>query len=341
MNVIGSPGNTGRNPFVALMVKSICSVPSVDYRPYAFRRSLSGWPDIWHLNWPDAAYRSRSVIRSTLKCVKLIVQIDLARARGTRVLWMVHNLKPHLVNHHFIESVFWKAFIRRVDGFAHLSDAGGAWFRQVYETRDDQLHFHLRHPVYPMPTSEDHPSPAPDETPIRLLMFGSILPYKMYPEGIRSFRNADTEGSELLVVGKPVSEEIRARILESTSGDPRISLLLHPPSNDELEAHLRACSGVVVPATNFLNSGSLLMALSRHRPALVASTPVTRELRSDIGAEWVHLYEPELDESDLRRFIQAISRPRDPDLSPDLTKYQWADFGTALVEAYHTLSSAR
>ena len=59
-----------------------------------------------------------------LKSQAVLSLIDFARSRGTKIVWTVHNLASHERRYPRLEKWFWRAFLRRLDGFITLSESG-------------------------------------------------------------------------------------------------------------------------------------------------------------------------------------------------------------------------
>ena len=55
------------------------------------------------------------------RSMRLLTVLQLARIRGTRVVWTVHNLRSHDQRFPRIERWFWRLFVREVDGVICLS----------------------------------------------------------------------------------------------------------------------------------------------------------------------------------------------------------------------------
>ena len=64
-----------------------------------------------------------------------MLYLDWARALGLKVIWTVHNLTSHEHRYPRLEAWFWKAFLRRVNGYISLSETG----REVALERFPQL----------------------------------------------------------------------------------------------------------------------------------------------------------------------------------------------------------
>lgn len=343
--VIGS-GGQGSNPFVDLMISALLDTERVDYRPYTALGSVSGWPHIWHFNWPEQAYRGATTTESKLRMYKLIGQIDAARLRGTRIAWTVHNLRPHEADPAEIHSRFWRAFRRRVDLFVHLSDAGGSWFREMFPETDQTSHLHLRHPPYPIPDgvatsrSEAREAAGLSGDEAIVLIPGLIRPYKGIPDAVRSFASVG-DGFRLVVAGEAQQGPLRDEIVRECARDPRVDLRLGILAESEVHNLVRASDVVLIPYKEFLNSGVLMLALSHRRPVVVRSTPVTEELRAEIGTRWVRTFSSE------QSLIEVLESARtdDADMTespgPLLDGYGWDSFATKLAAAYETLRNER
>lgn len=325
------------------MIETLNRSGSIVLRPYTFWYSISKWPDIWHFNWPEMSYQARSAIVCLLKCLKLLSQVDVARLRGAKIAWTVHNMVPHSTRYPRIEAWFWRSFRRRVDLFVHLSTAGGSWFRDLYPSTRAKQHVHLRHPAYLVPDSSQE---SRDSARKRLeinanatmfLLFGMLRPYKGIPAVLDAFRDFDDSKSRLVIAGFPSSDQVRDEIVGATGDDPRVSVRFGFLENQELYEFIRAADLVLIPYERFLNSGSLLLALSLARPVLVPFTPVTREIATEVGPEWVSTYDTTLTADVLAQGAQWVKSRAPSSEKPGLSKYQWESFAEDLISAYQRL----
>lgn len=339
-------GSTGYSPgsFVQLMLESMESIDSVVNRPYSFPLSVSSWPDIWHFNWPEHAYASGNALISFLKCLKLRVQLDVARWRGVKIAWTVHNLAPHEVRFPCIESWFWSFFRRRVDLFVHLSIAGGELFRDRFSLRDSSRHIHLHHPAYPIPEGERADKADArveleiDESATVFLIAGVIRPYKNVPHTISAFVELERPDSILYVVGHVLSEELKNKTMSAARGDPCVVIRFGLIEGSDLNTLIRAADIVLLPQTTFLNSGVLMLALSHSRPVIAHETPVVSEISRDVGPGWVLTYSGGLDTATLAR-ARDWARAADADRpGPDLLGYSWTEFAAELSSKYAEIS---
>lgn len=341
IRVMGSSGSTN-NLFVNLMNESLVRVGNVEHRPYSPGLSLTTWPQIWHFNWPERSYQSANPLLAFLRSVKLIAQIRLARLRGTKIAWTVHNLMPHEIRNPLLESWFWKNFRRNVDLFIHLSAAGGQVIREQHPELASRAHLHLRHPAYPLAESakmdkaEARHLLGIDPDKVVYAFPGMLRGYKKVPETIQVFRGIQDSDSKLVVAGHVLTEELKDEIIEAAGDDERVSLQFGFLETEELNQLITAADLVVLPYEGFLNSGLLMLSLSLRSPVLVPSTPVTREISDEVGNGWVHTFDGTLSSSVMSSVGDRVSESPAED-RPDLSKYSWELFGRDLGEAFRDM----
>src|SRR5215211_2383190 len=80
--------------------------------------------DLWHLHWPEGNLNSPILARALRRSAGLLALIQLSRARGTKIIWTIHNLAAHEGRHPKLERWFWHIFIRQLDGYISLSRTG-------------------------------------------------------------------------------------------------------------------------------------------------------------------------------------------------------------------------
>jgi beta-1,4-mannosyltransferase len=97
--------------------------------------------------------------------------------------------------------------------------------------------------------------------------------------------------------------------------------------------HHAAADVVVLPydTRSALNSGALLLALSLDTPVVVADSPINRELRRQVGADWVHLFDG--DPAEALAVAKRVAHARRAG-RPDLDAFAWPAIAEATVQAY-------
>jgi glycosyltransferase involved in cell wall biosynthesis len=252
------------------------------------------------------------------------------RLRGTKLIWVAHNLWPH--DRPTVSSSITGSFLRLLDGVIYLSNAS----RDAAQARHPALarvpalitvHGHYR---------SDAVAPARPARPCgviaRLLFFGQVRRYKNIERMIECVRNCPDESMNLRVVGLCEDEGLAATLRALAGDDPRVVLDLEPEalSNAELERAVDEADGIVLPYRDVLNSGAAIYALSRNCPVLVPEMGSLPELQEKVGQTWVHLYQGELTPGIIADFVQTLRAER-PQPVADLSAFEWPDIGRRLA----------
>lgn len=291
--------------------------------------------DVAVLHWPDEFLGPARRRESLAK----LARIRLARAAGTRLVWVAHNRAPHAGT--AAHALVPRAFLGQLDGIVHLSQASRAAVREAWPVAGTTRELVTVHPAYP-PLAPARPfrRPAPDR-PVALLNFGMIKRYKGLGELVVAMDGLADAEARLVVTGMRHDDDIADALLAAAATRPDIEArITHAPLSDaEVEAAVDAADGVVLPYRDILNSGAALLALSRNRPVLVPAMGAMPELSAAVGPGWVHLYEPPLSAGALGRFARAVRAPRAA--APDLSRHTWPRLGDEVAAFLHGLCADR
>jgi len=336
--------NTTGNPYTGLLY---AAVEQLDVRVTEFtpRNALRGSYDLWHLHWPDDFLSYPSPVKATAYVGAELALMGAARARGTRIVWTIHDLGPHESPHPWLEPPFWSLFLPMVDGYITLSEHA----QQVALRRFPSLrkvpgtvvpHGHYRS-AYPPPVPQDQARRqlgiAPEATVAAYV--GRIRPYKNVPHLVRTFRALDEEAARLIVAGNPSRQALERRVRDTARGARRIQLDLRFIPDEHIPTLLGASDLVVLPYADVLHSGSALLALSFDRPVLVPDVGAMGELREAVGSEWVYTYDGELTPRHLEDALQtARTEPRGA--RAPLDDRSWDTLGRQTIDLYERVLAA-
>jgi glycosyltransferase involved in cell wall biosynthesis len=273
-------------------------------------RLLARRYDVWHIHWPERlAHGSAAPLRVAVFAALVL----LARLRGTRIVWTVHNLEGHLRRRPRLERRLMRWLSSRLDGVIALSESGAEAAADRYPALRRAAGAVIPHGHYidgyanTVGRSEARAVLAiePDE---RVAVFvGRIAPYKDVERLVREFGCLHDPRARLVVAGHPATAELQGAIEGAAAGDPRVQLHLREVEDLELQVFLNAAHVVVLPYERVLNSGSALLALSFGRPVLVPALGAMDELRSEIGADAVYTFEPPLVAAHLHAALDAAA----------------------------------
>ena len=271
----------------------------------------------------------------------------LQRWRGAKIFWTVHNVAPHeRLWSPRLESWFWASWVRALDGFIVLSNAGLDEVRSAHPGLRKVPVFSIPHGHYrayyeraagalPGDGGQGHVAPARRGT--RYLFFGQMRGYKNVPQLIRSFLASGIDGATLTLVGwaePPLRDEITALCESSESVSVRVA---HVPDR-EVANLVRAADAMVFAHTRVLNSGAAMLALSFDRPVVLPRTPTFVELQDRVGSQWVFLFEPPIS----GRTFEEVERwlaEREDGITVDLSPFDWQHIAEETLAAYRSVRS--
>ncbi len=308
------------NPYLVMLRDAIESLPGTQVRTFTWKRAIFGRYDIFHVHWPENILVGSTRLKSI--GIHLAADVFLARLRITRVpiVRTVHNigiptgLPPW--RRRWIEALDRATTVRiRLTDLTPVDDP---------DTTITIPHGHYR--------DWFATSPAEPIIPGRLGYFGLIKPYKGVERLIEVFRELPGE-LQLRVGGRPTSAEVGDRLRELARPDPRIGLTLEYLSDAELVSLVSSSELIVLPYRHMHNSGSVLAALSIGRPVLVPDNEVNRRLVSEVGGDWIQLFDGELGADRLASAL-AVARAQLGSGAPDLSAREWDDAGLRHVEGY-------
>jgi glycosyltransferase involved in cell wall biosynthesis len=163
--------------------------------------------DIWHVHWPEALLNIRNPAVASAKLTAFLAMIVWIRLRGGKIVWTVHNLKAHDELHPSLETMFYRRFIRRVDGVISLTETALKLAIEKFSRLRVLPTAIIRHGHY----RNQYAQCPPDarcalgiESDARvILFFGEVRGYKNVDALVRAFRGVEDERAHLLIVGRP------------------------------------------------------------------------------------------------------------------------------------------
>jgi beta-1,4-mannosyltransferase len=347
LRIIARPGfgHRGANPYTWLLYSHL-EARGVKVDDYGWRRLLRHRYDIWHLHWPEGHLNDRSAVLALRRTASELSLIRWARARGTRIVWTIHNLRAHEGYHPALEAVFWRDFIAHLDGHISLSRASQAQALARFPLLAALPGFVIPHghyrTSYPAALDRAEARRALGLDPLArvVALVGYVRPYKNVPQLIQAFRELDAEDVVLLVAGECKSPELSDEIQRAAGRDRRIRLDLRFLPEDQVHRYLSAADLVAIPYREVLNSGSAILALSLDRPVLTPDAASIVELQEMVSPAWLRTYSGELTSAHLRAALEWVRHTPRP-LSAPLTSLDWDRIADATLDAYRQVLARR
>ncbi len=328
------------NPYNALLADALqdegARVRDLDYLRLATRRV-----DVVHLHWPDLTFLSghrMSIVRARLLLFRIALRI--ARLRGTRLVWTVHNLDAHEERATpALRRRLHRLLVSELDGVLALSESSLALARERFPELAELPGFVTPHGHYrdaydwSITRAEARQLLGiPDDARVAVSV-GQVRPYKNMPALVATFGQVPGEDLALAVAGRPSSSELAAELRGLAERDPRVLLDLAFQDDARMVAYLRAADLVVLPYRAVLNSGAAILAVSAGRPVLVPALGSLVELAQQLGEEWVRTFPGELTPHDLADALEwAGDAARSPE--PPLDPLAWDAVARRTLAAY-------
>ncbi len=343
MRVIASPAYSNKlmNPYNYLLYTHVSKF-GVKVEDFSISRILLSRWDIWHLHWPEGYLNNPSLLKAGLFTGGLLNLLYLAKKRGIKIVWTVHNLRSHERYHERLENIFWKHFTDLVDGYIVLSETGRGELLKYYPHLENIPGFVIPHGHY----KDIYPNEIPREKSRRFLglpsnavvisFIGQIRAYKNVPHLMDVFMRLKDNNVYLVIAGKPKSPKLRSVIIHKAKFCQRIKPYLEFIPPEKIQIFLNSADLVVLPYSEIFHSGTALLALSFNRPVLVPNRGAMYELQKAVGRKWVMVYEPELTPDILENAIDWALKTTRPKEAP-LSKFEWENIARETVNAYRVI----
>jgi beta-1,4-mannosyltransferase len=262
-------------------------------------RNGAGELDAVHLHWLEFLYSAdgRLPLRAALahkRALGLIRALRALRARETRVVWTVHNLRPHESDFPWLADATIAAAIRASDALIVHSEHARS---RLFETwRPAAPIAVLPHPNYigaypaaPRSREQERSRLGVPPDAFVYLVFGQIRPYKRVPEVVAAFQRLDAADARLVIAGAVAEPGLREQIEQARAGDPRVVLRFEAVPDADVAALHGAADAAVLHYRDVFSSGALMLALSFGLPVV---GPADSTLTEVADADAVAAYRP-------------------------------------------------
>jgi glycosyltransferase involved in cell wall biosynthesis len=326
----------GDNPYLETLCRYL-EERGVRIDDFTFDRAFNERYDVVHLHWPDLHLHGRSALRVLAKHVRLALLFGVLRWRKTRIVWTIHNLKPHERHLRLGEWLFPLWFPRLCTHVIALTTSSLEAARAMYPVLRGKAsavipHGHYRNAYPPAPSREEARTRLGLESRYTFLFFGNIRPYKNVPHLIEAFRAMPHQDVQLVIAGQPGPAMDGEALRQLAAGDARIRLWLEFISDEQVPMFIAASDLVVLPFDNILNSGSVLLALSFDRPVLAPRLGSLPDIQYRVGARWVSLFDGPLTTGHLISAFDARSIGEHEKV--DLSFFDWDHIAQQTLECY-------
>lgn len=298
---------------------------------------------IVHIHWIDDliehVYWNRTPIVVSAKLLLFWLDIAIARIRGRRIVWTVHNLISHespapdieLRARRLLASVASRLFFHGKSALDRVQ----ALYRMNLGPKASIIehgNYIGHYPAPRQPTAELRRSRGIADDDVVVLFFGAIRGYKGLERLIPAFGGVARRNIRLLVAGKCYSPAIAEKLAMETGKDDRVSLTLGFVPEPEVSELFAIADVVVAPFERTLTSGSVILAMSMGKALVLPNEARLLDVVSDEGADFFET------DAELKQFLENADRTELKRKGEfNLLRMQSADWmaiGKRVVKAY-------
>ena len=339
---VGAAPIENDNPYIALLYTALraqgVSVQAADLRPW---RLVAGGQryEALHVHWPEyimvgAGAGLTHELRVRAAALALHGSVRLLRARGVRIVWTAHNIRPHNPDAPGPQIDLYRWLAQQADAvIVHTPHAGQLVRERLGRTGPMYLARHGNYlGAYGSPTLNRkalRDRYGFDDTDQILLAFGQIRTYKRLVELVSDFGASTPASTHLVIAGAPKDISVARELKRVAAANDRVVLLDRYIPGPEVAELYALADLAVLNYSEVFSSGALLLALSLGL-AVLAPREGTDEF---VGRPALFAWEASpfevLDEAldvswDLRRSA-ALAAARTHD---------WADSARVHIQAY-------
>jgi beta-1,4-mannosyltransferase len=316
--------HAGANQTVILL-KDALAVRGMAAEDFSWRAAFLSRRSVVHVHWPEHMVLPARSLSGLIRSIALIIWSITKRMRGQKVILTVHNIEPHETRSS-IERLALRLFDMTVDSRVYMYDAA---LPAMHGNQDIVIRRGDYSPQHPAESAEDA---RPGE---EILLFGAIRPYKGVEALIEAYSSIDPcIRPPLRIAGTPHSPDYAHLIRQLAKNVQGVELDFRRIPDDELASLILAARVVVLPYKRVYNSGVALLALTLATPVLARDSPTMRELRREVGEDWVSLF----GELSSQTIVDAYRRARDVTGRPDLSSRRWDEVAARYIELYESVS---
>lgn len=277
-----------RNPYQTLLADALkrqgVEVQWRDFRPVHFQLNrldgAAARAEVVHLHWINGliapVFWSGGPLRRAVRLAALALDVLLARLRGKRVVWTVHNLVAHESPNPELELIARRVLALACSAIVVHSASALLRVETAYGVRLARKAHVIPHGNYDGCYPEDAALTAAlrsqfglQGSEITLLFFGAVREYKGVLRLIEAFKAARGPQLRLIIAGRTEPEALEQEALAAAAGDDRIFLKLGFVADSEVAPLFALADAVVIPTERALTSGSTVLAMTMRKATLL------------------------------------------------------------------------
>ena len=259
-NIKPSSGRKG-NPYINDFISAInnetgCKVINESHKnPLLSILKPSRWGNVFIFNWfesiPDFKY-------GYLQSIFAILLIFTLKISNRRIIWVLHNKKPHGENKKAVKKILTYLIAKFSDYIITHASEGVRLINKRYKFTIGKT-FYIDHPTK---NRLNMTVSSKEEKQYDLLIWGNIIGYKGIYQFLKYIKEENINNLKICVVGNCTTPKIAEEI--QSVANANTTLIFKGASFDELAGYIAASEFVLMPyiQDSILSSGILMDSLS-------------------------------------------------------------------------------
>lgn len=318
LRVLMMPDYRQDNFYQSLLAKALETERVPVIFPSGYRRVLPVFravkdtsSNVLHLHWLSPYIKGKSRLLKLIYSLKFLIDIWLTQLLGVKVVWTIHNRLSHNCQFPGMELWLRKNLAKLVDGIIVHNSSTLEYLEQDWKVDRTKIrvipHGHYRNAYLPainqLEARKELNLPSKGYIYLNL---GMLRPYKGIESLLEVWSNDRDIFKEhtLLIAGKALDESYGLKLAKLAESIPGVILRSDFIENDRIHLFFSAADVIVLPFTNILTSGSLILAMS-YGKAIIA--PKQGEISATLEAANSLLYDPDETNGLLRALEKSIS----------------------------------
>lgn len=297
-----------------------------------YRTALKMKPDYIHMDWLEKYYIRRAAWMTTIFWPLFLLDLFLVKKlTKTKLVWTMHNLKPHNLAHQKIAEKAYKVFGRKCTWIRVFDENTASKASELYGLNVNMFK------VIPEGSYVDYYNKSTDNNliepsgdKIHFLYLGHLKRYKGVLESIDDIQRLNLPDWKYTIIGKCSDRSYFEELVQKASSDNRIVIQNEYIEDDQLAKYFAQCDYVYLPFKDIENSGSLILAMGFQKAIIAPNIGV---ISTRLSSQPELLYNESVLEIKnkllnlTRGEIKKIGRAN----FEALKKYQWTDFASVFI----------
>ena len=259
-NIKQSP-DTKANPYIKDFIAAIdntegCKVINKEHKnPLLSILKPSQWGDVFILNWFESIPDFKHGYIQSILAIFFLFTIKI---KGRRIIWILHNKKPHSGKKKIIKSILAYLTAKTSDVIITHASEGVSLINKKYKFTANKA-FYIDHPTK---NRMNMVNSIRKNVQYDLLIWGNIIGYKGVYQYLKYIKDNNIDNIRICVIGKCTTQRIASDITSVTTSNTTI--IFKGASFEELAQYMSISEFVLMPylQDSILSSGILMDTLS-------------------------------------------------------------------------------